>query len=145
MENSQALPLPASGTGLACARGADAPLSPDCTVERTPTQDGVILTVRHPDGGFRRLRQALSNQYNLSMNEPNIQVWSVDVRGDRSLTLLHTQHNRRPLEANSAEEVLKHIGRLWGFDVRLESVDDHGQVSKTFECKVDKAHRELFI
>jgi stage V sporulation protein R len=56
-----------------------------------------------------------------------------------------TQHNRRPLEPNSADEVLKHIGRLWGFDVRLESVDDHGQVSKTFECKVDKAHRELLI
>lgn len=27
----------------------------DCTIERTKTQDGLYLTVRHPDGGFRRL------------------------------------------------------------------------------------------
>ena len=71
--------------------------------------------------------------------------YSYDISGDRSLTLRHTRHNRRPLDSGSADEVIKHIARLWGFDVRLESVDDHGQVSKIFECKVDKAHRELLI
>jgi hypothetical protein len=40
---------------IACARQG-ATLADVCTVDRTPTQDGVILTVRHPDGGFRRLR-----------------------------------------------------------------------------------------
>ena len=46
----------------------------------------------------------------------------MDVRGDRSLTLRHTQHNNRPLN-DEVKEVLKHVGRLWGFMVRLESVD----------------------
>lgn len=27
-----------------------------CTFERQQTQDGLVLTIRHPDGGFRRLR-----------------------------------------------------------------------------------------
>ena len=58
---------------------------------------------------------------NLSNREPNIQVYNVDVRGDRALTLHHTRHNRMPLEERSAKEVLRHIHRLWGFDVRLYS------------------------
>lgn len=35
-----------------CAIGADAEWAHDCTVERV----GKILTIRHPDGGFRRFR-----------------------------------------------------------------------------------------
>lgn len=27
-----------------------------CQVERTQTDQGLVLTIRHPDGGFRRLR-----------------------------------------------------------------------------------------
>ena len=74
------------------------------------------------------MREALSHQYDLSAREPNIQVWNVNLRGDRSLTLRHTQHNGRPLH-DSAEEVLKHVARLWGFGVHLESVDGHGDVT----------------
>ena len=37
-----------------CARGGDA-LTRSCTVEQTAGPDGLILTVRHPDGGFHRL------------------------------------------------------------------------------------------
>ncbi len=76
----------------------------------------------HDDNGFRAIRQLLSNQYNLSMNEPNIQVYNVNLRGDRSITLRHVQHSRRPL-ADSAQEVVKHLHRLWRFDVHLESWD----------------------
>ena len=35
----------------------------------------------------------------------------------------------RPLH-DDAQEVLKHVGRLWGFDVHLESVDGSGLVKK---------------
>ena len=37
-----------------CAQGT-APLRPDCTAERTRTDAGWVLTIRHPDGHFRRL------------------------------------------------------------------------------------------
>lgn len=83
----------------------------------------------HDDAGYRQVREMLSHQYDLGAREPNIQVWNVNLRGDRSLTLRHTQHNDRPLH-DSAQEVLKHVARLWGFGVQLESVNGAGQVQK---------------
>jgi stage V sporulation protein R len=85
----------------------------------------------HDESGYRRVREALSRQYDLGSREPNIQVWNVNLRGDRSLTLRHFQHNDRPL-ADSAQEVLKHVARLWGFGVQLESVNAAGEVTGTW-------------
>jgi stage V sporulation protein R len=45
------------------------------------------------------------------------------------LTLRHFQHNDRPLH-DSAQEVLKHVARLWGFGVHLESANGKGDVTK---------------
>ncbi|MBE7941519.1 MULTISPECIES: SpoVR family protein [Ramlibacter] len=86
----------------------------------------------HDESGYRRVREALSRQHDLNWREPNIQVWNVNLRGDRSLTLRHTRHNDRPLDS-SAEEVVKHVARLWGFRVRLESVDSHDRVLQHWE------------
>lgn len=83
----------------------------------------------HDETGYRKLREALSRQYDLGTREPNIQVWNVNLRGDRSLTLRHLQHNDRPL-GDATAEVLKHVARLWGFDAHLESIDGKGEVSK---------------
>jgi spore cortex formation protein SpoVR/YcgB (stage V sporulation) len=83
----------------------------------------------HDDAGYRRVREALAHQYDLGSREPNIQVWNVNLRGDRALTLRHTQHNSRPLD-DSAKEVLRHVARLWGFPVQLESVDADGDVTQ---------------
>ena len=92
------------------------------------------ITAIHDDPGYRYIRERLSQQYNLSMNEPNIQVFNVNIRGDRSLTMRHVRHNRRPLEKESAEEVLKHLRRLWKFDVHLDSVQDD-KVVECFHCR----------
>jgi stage V sporulation protein R len=85
----------------------------------------------HDDAGYRRVREALSRQYDLGSREPNIQVWNVNLRGDRSLTLRHFQHNGRPLHENG-QEVLKHVARLWGFGVQLESANAQGEVTRTW-------------
>ncbi|POA99040.1 SpoVR family protein [Chromobacterium sinusclupearum] len=100
--------------------------------------DKLEISCIHDEEGYREIRNRLADQYNLGSREPNIQVWSVNVRGDRSLTLRHTMHNRRPLEEQSAQEVLKHVCRLWGFDVRLESVDGNGEVKQLFEVQANK-------
>lgn len=99
------------------------------------TQSKLVVEAIHDEDGYRTVRQLLSEQYNLSMREPNIQVWSVNVRGDRSLTLRHTMHQRRPLDSDTAQEVLKHVARLWGFEVRLESVNDQGEVKHSYSCQ----------
>ncbi|WP_236943640.1 SpoVR family protein [Jeongeupia sp. USM3] len=93
----------------------------------------------HDDEGYRYIRRALAEQYNLSSREPDIQVFDVNTRGDRSLTLRHYQFQRRPL-GNSVHEVLKHIARLWGFSVKLDSVDETGKVVLSYECKLEKRH-----
>ena len=90
------------------------------------------VTGIHDEIGYRYVREQLSKQYNLSMKEPDIQIWDVDLRGDRSLILRHTPNNRVPL-GDSTDEVLRHIHRLWGFDVHLYSVDK-GITVEEFHC-----------
>lgn len=95
----------------------------------------------HDEGGYREIREELAGQYNLSQLEANIQVHEVDLRGDRSLTLHHMQHDRVPLEEDDARETLKHLHRLWGFDVRLESVSQ-GKTTMTYSVEDDKVRVE---
>lgn len=104
------------------------------------SEDKLTISAIHDEAGYRYVRQQLASQYNLHNREPNIQVWSVNTRDDRSLTLRHTQFQRRPLN-NQTEEVLKHVARLWGFDVVLETVDPSGEVLETTECKGEKRAR----
>ncbi|TXH89966.1 MAG: SpoVR family protein [Rhodoferax sp.] len=87
----------------------------------------------HDEEGYQMLRQTLSLQYDLGTREPNIQVWDVNLRGDRSLSLRHTPYKGRPL-GDSALEVLRHVARLWGFGVQLESVDASGHVIQHWEA-----------
>jgi stage V sporulation protein R len=91
----------------------------------------------HDEAGYRYIREMLAGQYNLGNREPNIQVWSVNTRGDRALTLRHNQYQRRPLN-EQAEEVLKHVARLWGFDVRLETVSPDGDIENVVEVAGEK-------
>jgi stage V sporulation protein R len=92
-------------------------------------QTELEVSAIHDDAGYRQVRETLSHQYDLGSREPNIQVWNVNLRGDRSLTLRHFQHKDRPLH-EGAQEVLKHVARLWGFGVHLESVNGAGDVTK---------------
>jgi stage V sporulation protein R len=92
-------------------------------------QKELEVSAIHDDAGYRRVRESLSHQYDLGSREPNIQVWNVNLRGDRALTLRHFQHKDRPLH-DSAQEVLKHVARLWGFGVHLESTNAAGDVTK---------------
>jgi spore cortex formation protein SpoVR/YcgB (stage V sporulation) len=94
----------------------------------------------HDEGGYARVRRILSEQYNIGSREPNIQVYNVDTRGDRTLTLRHGAHMRRPLGTATAE-VLRHVARLWGFAVRMETVDEDGNVRLTAECRNEKRQR----
>lgn len=95
----------------------------------------IEVSAIHDDDGYKFIRQSLAEQYNLGSIEPNIQVYNVDVRGDRSLILRHTRHNRMPLD-ESAQEVMKHARRLWGFNVKLESVNTENNVTQSFECTI---------
>jgi stage V sporulation protein R len=85
------------------------------------------ISAIHDDTGYKHVRTALADQYDITTVEPDIQVYDVDRWGDRSLTLRHFIHNERLLDEDSAGAVLKHISYLWGFDVKVESVNADGE------------------
>lgn len=87
----------------------------------------------HDEQGYQDIRHLLSQQYNLSNIEPNIQVHNVEINGDRSLTLRYIPNQDIPL-AGSYHEVLKHLHRLWGFSVSLEQVNADNSVTLLGKC-----------
>ncbi|MBD1577597.1 SpoVR family protein [Vibrio sp. S11_S32] len=93
----------------------------------------IQVSAIHDELGYQAIREKLASQYNLSNLEPNIQVWNVNVRGDRSLILQHIPQDRVPLHTNYPE-VMKHLHRLWGFDVILEEVKETGNREILASC-----------
>ncbi|MCW8093111.1 SpoVR family protein [Alteromonas sp. ASW11-130] len=93
----------------------------------------VSVSAIHDEMGYRIIKEKLSAQYNLSNLEPNIQVYNVDVRGDRSLTLRYIPQHEIPL-SESKDEVMRHLHRLWKFNVSLEQENADGEVEVIAEC-----------
>jgi stage V sporulation protein R len=98
----------------------------------------IAVTAIHNDNGYRRIREELAEQYNLSQQEPNIQVQKVDLRGDRSITIRHQQHDRIPLDEDTTKEVTKHLHHLWRFDVHLETMEEES-VTARYICDDESA------
>jgi stage V sporulation protein R len=97
------------------------------------------ISAIHDDQGYQDIRNILSQQYNLSNIEPNIQVQKVQVDGDRSIILRYIPFDNIPL-ADNHQEVLKHLHRLWGFNVTLEQIDDSGDASTLSTCPETKEY-----
>lgn len=83
----------------------------------------------HDEYGYKKIRQALSESYNRSRYVPDIQIYNVDVYGDRTLTLEHTPVNNRLLDSGSISKVLPHVEFLWGFPVRM--VENEKEIGTT--------------
>ena len=93
----------------------------------------LVVGAIHNEQGYQLIRESLSKQYNLSNVDLDIQIFSVDLEGDRSLTLHYTQQNRVPL-GSATQDVLKHLHSLWKFPVILKAVDISGQVTAEYQC-----------
>ena len=102
-------------------------------------QDYLEVSAIHNERGYQAIREELSGNYNLGNLEPSIQVYNVNVRGDRSLTLRHDMHQGRPLDNDNAAEVVRHLQQLWGFDVILESVADDQVVNRIAHSELSRA------
>ena len=97
------------------------------------SKPALVIDAIHDEQGYKHLRQQLSTLYNVSEQEPNIQIVNMNLRGNRTLTLQHKLHLRRPLNQDT-DEVLKHLHSLWGFPVVLQSVNPDGEVVATYCC-----------
>ncbi|MDP2697382.1 SpoVR family protein [Thalassospira sp.] len=78
----------------------------------------------HDDAGYRKVRRTLARMHDISVREPDLQVVDVDLNGNRQLIIQHTQHDGIRLEKSEAEMTLGYIGRLWGYGVTLQAVDN---------------------
>ncbi len=83
----------------------------------------MVVTQIHNRAGYKSIRRDLARQYDLAYAEPDIQVTDADLRGDRVLRLTHTVRDGVHLAEKDKTEVLKHLRRLWGYEVTLAAVE----------------------
>lgn len=83
-------------------------------------------------GDLDIIRDKLSNQYNLSKNEPQINAVGFDPFGDRTLYLEHRSENGAPLQEAHAEKVMQHINVLLRGPESLPSSREY----KAFKAKL---------
>jgi spore cortex formation protein SpoVR/YcgB (stage V sporulation) len=77
----------------------------------------------HDERGYEKIRAALAHNFDISANQPNIQVVDVDLLGDRHLRLQHTVHDGVVLSDGARDATLRHVRRLWGYNVSLAGID----------------------
>jgi len=87
-------------------------------------EDHYTIASIHDERGYENVRRTIARNYDLGVVEPNIQVVDLDLRGNRELCLEHTVHDGIALAEKSRDGVLKHIRRLWGYEVSLRGVDN---------------------
>ncbi|WP_417820906.1 SpoVR family protein [Terasakiella sp.] len=94
----------------------------------------------HNKSGYRQVRNALAESYNLSLQEPDIQVVDVNIRGDRTLFLRHRCKNRITLHEQTRNEVLKHLKLLWGYHVVLTGIEQ--ETNEELYCATTRPQKE---
>ena len=103
------------------------------------------VTAIQNERGYKEIRSKLAQQYNIGYRTPDIQVANVDRWGDRSLTLHHYRVNDRPIDHDSAIETLKHLEFLWGYNVKLESLDKEGNVRSSIDLGNEETIVDIFL
>lgn len=95
-----------------------------------PQDPTLLVDAIHNERGYRRVRASLARSYEVSNQEPQIEVHNVDLSGDRKLILRHNTLGRGLLVEADARKVLRYVAMLWGYDVLLQEVDADGRVLK---------------
>ncbi|MEM9355485.1 MAG: SpoVR family protein [Pseudomonadota bacterium] len=95
----------------------------------------VQVNAIHDETGYRNVRRQLSEQYDTGVRDPDIQVVSADLSGDRRLVLHHRVRNGVLLDKNECDRTLLHVAHLWGYRVKMMEMDyDSGELLKEHEA-----------
>jgi spore cortex formation protein SpoVR/YcgB (stage V sporulation) len=86
----------------------------------------------HNDQGYKDIRGALSDQYGLARQLPDIQVINANIKETRRLELLHMEVDGQELDEENTKLCLVHLRKLWGFDVTLFCVNSEYEVNAEF-------------
>ena len=89
----------------------------------------------HNDEGYREVRKALADQYDVGARDPDIQVMSADLAGTRRLNLFHRSRDGILLDKDECDRTLLHVAHLWGYRVKMFEVDaETGETMKEHEA-----------
>jgi stage V sporulation protein R len=87
----------------------------------------------HNERGYEKIRSALADSYDVGTSRSDIQVVDLDLLGDRHLRLQHKVRDGILLEEESRDATLRHVRKLWGYDVSLQGVNAETGAS-VYEC-----------
>ena len=94
--NSAAAPAPGQpDRRIECRTGEAAPFARTCSIESFDSDDGRLLTVRKPDGGFRRLRVSNDGR-GIAAADGAEQVRMANLRDGRIEVSIGDDHFRLP-------------------------------------------------
>jgi stage V sporulation protein R len=89
----------------------------------------------HDEQGYKDVRRRLSRHYDVSAQDPDLQVTDADLSGSRRLVLTHRVRNGVVLDKTEAERTLQYLAQLWGYRVKLVEQDlDGSRVLKEHEA-----------
>jgi stage V sporulation protein R len=89
----------------------------------------------HDEQGYKDVRRRLSRHYDVSSQDPDLQITDADLSGSRRLVLTHRVRNGVLLDKTEAERTLQYLAQLWGYRVKLVEQDvDGSRVLKEHEA-----------
>jgi len=95
----------------------------------------MVVKSIHDERGYKDVRRRLSRHYDVSAQDPDLQVTDADLSGSRRLVLTHRVHNGVLLDKTEAERTLQYLAQLWGYRVKLvEQEIDGSRVLKEHEA-----------
>ena len=80
----------------------------------------------HDEQGYKDVRRRLARHYDVSAQDPDLQVTDADLSGSRRLVLTHRVRNGVLLDKTEAERTLQYLAQLWGYRVKLVEQDVEG-------------------
>ncbi|MBV9784556.1 MAG: SpoVR family protein [Acidisphaera sp.] len=83
----------------------------------------LVVKAIHNERGYRAVRAAMADMFDVVQHEPEIEIVDVDLIGDRCLMLQHRVHNGVMLEETETAMVMQHCADLWGYEVKLLETD----------------------
>ncbi|WP_020526320.1 SpoVR family protein [Flexithrix dorotheae] len=92
------------------------------------------ISAIHNERGYRKIREALSDQYKRAFYVPDIQVDKVDLHTTSKLHLVHQIVDDKRLDPREAQSTLEHVRYLWEFPVELTSKNKLGINEEVYQC-----------
>ena len=89
----------------------------------------------HDERGYRNIRQQLAASYDVTRQDPDLQIIDADLSGSRRLVVAHYVRDGILLDKRQSSASLQHLAQLWGYRVKLIEIDKQtDQVIHEQEC-----------